>query len=115
MENIWLYLPTDRADFASPSCSILLYSYVACPLFMSRYPLYKEHNPHPLSRLSGRSLAAFAATPLLLLSTFARNASAVYDVPDLIKLAELREYVQQPRFHGVDDPADLFPEWYIAW
>lgn len=64
----------------------------------------------------GRPLAAFAATPLLLLlSTFARNANAVLNVPDLIKLAELRSFIQMPRFHGVDDPADLLPDWYIAW
>lgn len=69
-----------------------------------------------MSRLAGRSVAAFVSMALvLLLSTFARNVNGVENVPDEVKLAELRSYMDLPMFDGVDDPVDLLPDWYIAW
>lgn len=68
-----------------------------------------------LHRPTGRLLAAFTGSALLLSDVSITSAGVVESTVDGVKLAQLRSYFERPTFDGVDDPTDLLPEWYIAW
>eukprot|EP00904_Undaria_pinnatifida_P002927 jgi/Undpi1/12635/HiC_scaffold_6.g02303.m1 len=79
-------------------------------------PLGMEADHTATHRKVGQGGSIITATLLLLLSTVARSAeNVIINEGDSVKLAEIRSYLLKPRFEGVDDAADLLPDWYTAW